>query len=281
VGAIGSEVNTTYAAVLVGQTGYEKDNCSNPYPSGRPGRPIAAAIGLVAPDGGVSLGQRFVRSTCWNRRGRTDQSRYFVYEYYSICKRTIDVKAETSIDTCSSITGCQVRDETVDSIATVTGYYNTANVVPTTCRTFTGAVTSVSECLPWWKKERVYICQSQKQSFAFPEDNLSAVFENAATLAPAMPKMPQASDCIRGCKTKTIAPQTDVIVDGGNATQYRTTTGRTETHYKTCGPTCPLEAGEILVKDCQCLNEFGEAATMMSVLDAAGKELICTSGEKK
>jgi len=33
--------------------------------------------------------------------------------------------------------------------------------------------------------------------------------------------------------------------------------------------------------DCQCLNEFAEAATVTQTLRLAGKDNICSSGQKK
>ena len=41
-----------------------------------------------------------------------------------------------------------------------------------------------------------------------------------------------------------------------------------------------LSPWEQIVKDCQCINEFAEAAVIMQSLRQAGKDLICTSGQK-
>ena len=40
-------------------------------------------------------------------------------------------------------------------------------------------------------------------------------------------------------------------------------------------------SGEEIVIDCQCINEFAEAATVIQTLRLAGKDNICSSGQKQ
>ncbi len=40
--------------------------------------------------------------------------------------------------------------------------------------------------------------------------------------------------------------------------------------------TCPAGIGEVVAEDCRYLNEFAEAASAMSVLNEASRELVCT-----
>jgi len=44
---------------------------------------------------------------------------------------------------------------------------------------------------------------------------------------------------------------------------------------------CQIETGETVVKECQCLEEFGEAAAMMQLLRMASSDLVCSSGRTK
>ena len=50
------------------------------------------------------------------------------------------------------------------------------------------------------------------------------------------------------------------------------------THQRT---SCPAGAGEEIIKDCQCIDEFAETFTLLESLKEAGKDAICSSGEKK
>ena len=63
----------------------------------------------------------------------------------------------------------------------------------------------------------------------------------------------------------------------GTTGDYRKTVDSYVYKYKKCdGSACPLESGETIVKDCSCLNEFAEAASIMQVLSTASKDLICS-----
>ena len=296
-GAIGSKEETQWMAIYVGKSGWEKDNCWDS--SDRPILPEKTQVVSHVPANAVSIGNRYVRVACWERTARTDKSRYDIYQYYSLCQRTSDIKTETQSDSCaaiSAVTGCPVKDETIDGIQTVRAHYQTGNAVSTTCKTFTGGVTNFTECNPKWRVDRVYSCQSDKKSHNFAEGQMESLIGSVSgdgesltyqsqrdgvleTRSILMPKQEPVSSCVSACKTKKIVTQTDVIPDAGHAGQYRAEAQREETHYKTCSPTCPLGDGETLVKNCQCLNDFAEAATMMSVLNAAGEDLICAGSK--
>lgn len=44
---------------------------------------------------------------------------------------------------------------------------------------------------------------------------------------------------------------------------------------------CSSDEGEEVVKACQCINEFAEAAAIMQTMRQAGQDMICSSGEIK
>jgi hypothetical protein len=45
---------------------------------------------------------------------------------------------------------------------------------------------------------------------------------------------------------------------------------------------CPVDGlTEQITDDCQCLNNFNESAVFMQTLRLAGKDDICSSGQKK
>jgi hypothetical protein len=294
-GAIGSKEETQWMAVKTGSGLTIRNDCIFAQdlllPSG-------TSVVPAVPTGAVSLGDRYVVTRCQKKR-KKDRATYDVYAYYSRCQRKTDIKTETQSDSCAAIsagTGCTVKDETIDGIQVVRAHYQTGNAVSTTCRTFTGGVANFTECNPRWRTDRVYSCQSDKKSYNFSEGQMESLIGSVSgdgesltyqsqrdgvleTRSILMPKQELVSSCVSACKTKKIVTQTDVIPDAGHAGQYRTDVQREETHYKTCSPTCPLGGGETLVKDCQCLNSFAEAATMMSVLNAAGEDLICAGSK--
>ena len=52
-------------------------------------------------------------------------------------------------------------------------------------------------------------------------------------------------------------------------------------YYHACTSAgCPAGPGETIVTDCQCIDDFAEAAVIMQTLRQAGKDLICSSGQK-
>jgi hypothetical protein len=42
---------------------------------------------------------------------------------------------------------------------------------------------------------------------------------------------------------------------------------------------CPVETGEQMVDNCKCINNFGQAATIMQAIRQAGQDFICSSGK--
>jgi len=40
-------------------------------------------------------------------------------------------------------------------------------------------------------------------------------------------------------------------------------------------------AGEEIIKDCQCIDEFAETFTLLETIREAGQDAICSSGAKK
>ncbi len=293
---IGSKEETTFMAVKTASGRTERNDCQFEQDSLLP--PDTAVVSVV-PAGAVSLGDRYVLTHCQKRRGK-DTATFDVYSYYSRCQRTNDIKTETQFNNCGAITaatGCSLKDETIDGVQVIRAHYRTGKHVVPTCRTFTGLVTNFTECSAKWRTDRVYSCEAEKKSFNFSEARIESLIGSVSgeggnltyqsqqggvseKRVVILPKQKPAPSCVPACKTKKRVSQTDVVDGAGHAGVYRVDAHREETHYKTCSPTCPIEAGETLVKDCQCLNEFAEAVAMMSVLNAAGKDLICSSGTK-
>ncbi len=196
---------------------------------------------------------------------------------------------------------CRLKDEIVDNVQTYQNYNPTGLTPLPSCRDFTGKTQVFNVCHNWWTKTRTYVC-SGGNSFDFTDiqkrvtsinasakDGGSAltytdttadssgnwsVSNNSIALTPR-----DASACPKACKIKR--PITDTQAGtAGNASEYQASSGSFTWVYAQCnnGSPCPTQPGDIVAIDCQCINEFAEAATILSVLNSAGKDLICSSG---
>jgi hypothetical protein len=87
---------------------------------------------------------------------------------------------------------------------------------------------------------------------------------------------------IQACKTRKPSRKTDAVLSG-NATQYLSNPDSWDFFYKRCDDNnnCPIDAaaGEQVVTNCQVINEFAEAATIMNVLEGANQDMTCSNGQ--
>ena len=61
-----------------------------------------------------------------------------------------------------------------------------------------------------------------------------------------------------------------------NLYDYRTCNKQSNSTY-----VCPITSGETVVTDCQCLNNFAQAASILQAMQNAGHDLICSDGVRK
>ena len=79
--------------------------------------------------------------------------------------------------------------------------------------------------------------------------------------------------------SRDIALGGQASLSGTNA-QSNVSTSSWEFFYKTCAASvCPVGDGEEILTDCQCIDEFAEAATIMETMNHAAKDLICSNGD--
>jgi hypothetical protein len=108
----------------------------------------------------------------------------------------------------------------------------------------------------------------------------------------------ESSDCEFTCKIRVNEPKTNVYMKSSTELnsnpQYGTKTEKTNVsiganyYYRPCIEEmtnvwrCPVDPskGEEIEKDCECVNNFGVAATMMQVIRQAGQDFICSSNRK-
>jgi len=198
---------------------------------------------------------------------------------------------------------CRLRDEKVDGVYTINNFVSTTLQPFRSCRTFTGHVAN-EVCRDWWRKDRTYFCKtSNPYNFDDTKKRLDSiqgsVSGSSRTLAytdlrkntdgswsrdsvstPLGSAMQNSSQgaCDLACKTRKIKADTQAG-KMGNKSQYQINTASYDFFYRLCRDgICPQGEGEEVVIGCGCLNGFNEATAVLSVLDAAGKDLTCTTG---
>ncbi|EIR1186382.1 conjugal transfer protein TraN [Salmonella enterica] len=196
---------------------------------------------------------------------------------------------------------CQLVDETVDGVKTFTGSINTGLIPLPQTQVLQGSFCSVAVKRDWFKKKRQYRC-NRKTDFNFdkiierkayidktvtPGDYKDKMFNNGKVSYGAgelfWPDMPKVGDCINMCKTRKPKQTPDMAVSGQVDKNNKTGVIKYDNFYYECDATnkCPAEAGEEVIKACQCLNEFAEASAIMQVIRQAGQDMICSSGNPK
>ncbi len=220
---------------------------------------------------------------------------------------TQDTYVENISDGCSALEqdqNCFLQQETVDGVMTWNNYMPTGITPLPSCRTFSGAVSSFTECRNWWKKRRVYTCESNTTwDFSDARKRTDSVVNTTTDNTTSMAYQDLRKDTvgswivdnrtanlgnrtdysapILACKTKKPSRKTDAVLSG-NATQYLSDPSCWDFYYKRCdaNAVCPVDAasGEQIVINCQKINEFAEAATIMNVLENANQDMTCSNG---
>ncbi|EJY8413854.1 conjugal transfer protein TraN, partial [Cronobacter sakazakii] len=194
---------------------------------------------------------------------------------------------------------CQLVEEAVDGVKTFTGGINTGLIPLAQTQVLQGNFCSVPVKRDWFKKNRTYRC-NKKTSFNFdniierkayidktvtPGDYKDKMFNNGKVSYGAgelfWPDMPKVGDCINMCKTRKPKQTPDMAVTGQVDKNNKSGVIKYDNFYYECDATnkCPAEPGEEVIKACQCLNEFAEAAAIMQVIRQGGQDMICSSGK--
>ena len=228
----------------------------------------------------------------------------FDWSYYFQIKE--DQYVEGVDDQCATLENdstCRLQSETVDGVQTFSNFNSTGLTPLPTCRNFTGQVGTNTICRNWWQKNRTYVCGNQAYDFSAIGTRFGTVVtsttDNTASLdfqdkmltaggwavsndSITLPGRDPSSTCEQACKTRVPKTDTQVTVSG-DVTAMRNPATSYDYFYRVCDQNnnCPLGTGEEIVEDCQCINEFAEAATIIQTLRVAGKDTICSTGSKK
>lgn len=157
-------------------------------------------------------------------------------------------------------------------------------------------------CRDWWMKERTYVCKTGSYDFSDARKRVGSIRDSVQDQQTALyyrdyrktqtgwqyedntydmsgAYRPTVGACETACKTRKLVDDTKTTI--ATKKDDFVTPSTYQFFYKQCTSTgCPLTQGEELLLDCRCINEFAEAALIMQSLRQAGKDLICSSGEK-
>lgn len=163
---------------------------------------------------------------------------------------------------------------------------------------------SLDGCFDWWRKDRTYACTGGAYDFSeikqrvktikdsttdntssmtyidYREDaNGNYIYENKGMDLSGLNR-PSFSRCEMACKTRKVREDnTTTVVD--KKSDFQNTAISYDFFYRTCRTgSCPAGAGEEIVKDCQCIDEFAEATLIMQLLRSAAQDTICSSGNR-
>ncbi len=196
---------------------------------------------------------------------------------------------------------CQLKDEVVDGVQTYQNYNPTGLTPLPSCKDFTGMTQIFTVCHNWWTKTRSYVCATGgSYDFSDIKKRITSIQSTATdggsvltftdmrkdssgnwitendsiTLTPR-----DAATCQHACKIKRPATNTQAGT-AGNTSQYQTTIQSYSIIYAQCDSSdnCPTQTGDIVDIKCQCINDFAEAVTVLSALNEAGKDMICSTG---
>lgn len=156
-------------------------------------------------------------------------------------------------------------------------------------------------CRDWWRKERTYICKHDAYDFSQIQQRAKTIKESAAktdnnlyyrdyrdreystyNLNISGSYEQTNNECIKACKTKKTVQDTRTTMTKISKEYLSDTQTSYEYYYKICtNNVCPVETGETIVKDCRCMDDFAEAASIMQLFRAGGQDIICSTGVPK
>jgi hypothetical protein len=227
-------------------------------------------------------------------------------EGYALIHAVVDTTCHTSeqvVDLCAGYaadSNCHLYTEQVDGVGT---FYNGAatGLRPLQqTRLFGDATCPLQLTRDFFERDRVYACTTDSVAITEPDltrgayiidhstETLLADRQTASdgtvttsTSAFALPQQAAVSSCEAICKTRAPSANTAATPDGTVASLQNTATGY-DTFYHTCSDTnvCPVGAGEEIVSNCGCLDDFPEAVVMMQTVRLAGADMVCTSAAR-
>ena len=158
----------------------------------------------------------------------------------------------------------------------------------------------IQVCKDWWRKNRTYLCVTQGYDFSEIQKRAETVTHSATkdnanlyykdyisgnysdyNLNISGSYTSTTDACAKACKMKIPVRNTESTLTS-NRSQYLADPTTYNFYYKECvNGLCPVDDDETIVKNCQCINDFAEASTIMQTLRMGGADFICSSGTSK
>lgn len=201
---------------------------------------------------------------------------------------------------------CVVDSEDVDGVMTISNGVITGLSPISQFRTYTTESCNTKINRPWFKKKRVYRCNSKNdfdlrnmrerskhikdsttntdyQDVTFNSDGS----KNYSSGTLNFDGIPTPNACTSVCKVrKEVSVST--TLQGTKDKNKKQKKQQFEISYKECyipvGDSenkCDLDDGEAIVTPCKCQSAFAEATAMMQIMRLAGQDMICSSGDFK
>lgn len=220
-----------------------------------------------------------------------------------------DSYTEQTSDQCAALVAadptCEIKSEIEDSfVVSVRNGHSTGLHSEPSRKTFTGAVGTMDFYRDWWRKDREYICSpdsvwdlsgvnqrynsinstatNNDNTLTFTDKRMEGGVLTDVASSITLPEGDTYSECMKSCKVKRPRLDSQVSLTGVPA-QNRTDPETFDIYYLSCVDevTCPSSPGDILVTDCSCLNEFGQASSVLQMMRMGGGDSICSDGEAK
>ena len=240
-------------------------------------------------------------------------SSYLKVYIYRKAWDTVDKEIDDQCQAYENNSDCKLKDEWVEGVQTWRDY-NPTGLTPVgqVCKTFNGW-TPHTFCYNWWVKKRTYACKTQAYTFDNAKQRMNTVVSSTANTdvqnfkafgssnyrdynkstgswqyyngSITLPVGSSNKQCQQVCKVKVPVQDTQAYANT-NTSQYRKISSY-RFDYRKCieingSYQCPYypSKGETVVTNCQCIDEFAEAAAIMNTLENVGKDMICSSGVK-
>ncbi|QYK83433.1 hypothetical protein IBG34_23450 (plasmid) [Aeromonas media] len=228
-------------------------------------------------------------------------------EAYALLKITADTScragAESVFDGCRAYaddTQCTLIEESVDGVKTfIEGIKTGFSPLPQTT-SIKGNFCSVPVTKPWFKKHRTYRCNravpvdlsKTTERSKYIKENVTynqfkdKQFQNNGQVSYAQGPLyfdglPDPAACTNVCKTRTEVKGASMSQAGAVSGKQNVASYNFYYHQCTSDNKCPAGSDETVVKACQCLDEFADAAAVMQIIRQAGQDMICSSGNEK
>ena len=220
-----------------------------------------------------------------------------------------DTYTNSISDQCSSIVNadpsCKLKEETIDGVVTMINFNPTQLRPLPSCKTFVGQAGDMQVCKDWWVKQRSYVCnQNATWDLSAAKERFNSINTTAnlngntlgftdKTLGPGgwttspssitLPTGDTFSECSKSCKVKRTRTEDTQVAVSGIPSMRRNDQNTFDYFYLPCADdvTCPSEPGDVVVTGCSCINEFGQAASVMQLMRQGGGDSICSDGVPK